>query len=116
LLEPTINGFYWFLTALSTELYMLMYILMFCAGIKLHYSYVNRPKSFKIPGNNLGMWIISLLGLAGCLVTILVSFFPPGNVDIGSPLRYLYMIIAGNILTISPIFLFYLYQKRKQAL
>jgi glutamate:GABA antiporter len=112
LFEPTINGFYWFLTALSTELYMIMYILMFCAGLKLHYTYVDRPKAFKIPGNHLGMWIVSILGLIGCITTVIVSFFPPENVNVGSPMRYIFMICGGNVLTITPIFLFYLYQKR----
>lgn len=115
LLVPSVNAFYWFLTALSTELYMIMYILMFCSAVKLHYSYVNRPKTFKIPGKHWGMWITALLGLFGCTTTIIVSFFPPGNVDIGSSARYLSMICTGNILTISPVFLFYLYKRRKQA-
>lgn len=115
LLEPTVNAFYWFLTALSTELYMIMYILMFCAGLKLHYKYVDRPKAFKIPGKQWGIWLVSLLGIAGCLTTIVVSFFPPDNVNVGSSAKYLTMIIAGNILTISPIFLFYLYKRKKQC-
>lgn len=113
LLEPSINGFYWFLTALSTELYMIMYILMFCAGLKLHYAYTKRVPSFKIPGGNKGIWAVCLLGLTGCLLTIVVTFFPPENINIGSPLRYIWMICAGNILTISPIFLFYFYQKSR---
>ncbi len=115
LLEPSVNGFYWFLTALSTELYMIMYILMFLAGICLHYKYADRPKSFKIPGKNLGMWITALLGMIGCLLTIIVSFFPPDNINVGSPGRYLYMICIGNIVTISPLFLFYLYKKKRSS-
>lgn len=116
LLEPSINGFYWFLTALSTELYMIMYILMFCAGIKLHYKYKNRAKAFKIPGNTIGIWFVSLLGLTGCLTTIIVSFIPPDNVAIGTPLKYLIMIIAGNILTISPLLFFYMYRRKNEKL
>lgn len=115
LFEPSVNAFYWFLTALSTELYMMMYILMFCAGLKLHHKHGNRPKVFKIPGGNLGIWIVSLLGLFGCLTTILVSFFPPEHVNIESSARYFYMICAGNIITLSPIFLFYYYEKRQSA-
>lgn len=115
LFVPTINSFYWFLTALSTELYMLMYILMFCAGLKLHYSYIDRPKTFKIPFNHLGMWIVTILGLIGCTLTITVSFIPPDNIDVGGATRYLLMISAGNILTISPILLFYRYQSRKRV-
>ena len=114
LLVPSVNAFYWFLTALSTELYMIMYILMFCSAVKLHYSYADRPKTFKIPGKHWGMWITSLLGLFGCTTTIIVSFFPPGNVDIGSSARYLSMICLANLITLSPIFLFYLYKSKRQ--
>lgn len=114
LFEPSINAFYWFLTALSTELYMIMYILMFCGGLKLHYKHTDRRGAFKIPGKQLGMWATSFLGLAGCLTTIIVSFFPPENIDIGSPARYLYMICIGNILTLCPLFFFFRYRKRTQ--
>lgn len=113
-LEPSVNGFYWFLTALSTELYMIMYILMFFAGLSLHYKFVNRPKAFKIPGGNVGIWSVSLFGLLGCLITIVVSFFPPENVNIGSHTKYFYMICAGNVVTLSPVLLFLGYYRRKK--
>lgn len=116
LLVPTVNASYWFLTSLSTELYMIMYILMFCAGIRLHYKFKDRPKAFKIPGKQWGMWTTALLGLFGCLVTIIVSFFPPDHVDVGNPFHYFLMIGIGNIVTISPIFLFYLYKAKKTQL
>ncbi|NDD58085.1 MAG: amino acid permease [Chlamydiae bacterium] len=109
---PSINGFFWFLTALSTELYMIMYVLMFLAAVKLHYKYIDRPKVFKIPGNNIGMWTTAIVGLCGCFATIAVSFLPPDNVDIGSSTKYVTMICVGNLITISPIFLFYVYKKR----
>jgi amino acid transporter len=110
-LVPSINAFYWFLTALSTELYMMMYILMFFAAVRLHYKYVDRPKAFKIPGKHYGMWITCLLGLFGCLCTIIVGFFPPTNIYVGSSLRYVLMIGAGNLLAIAPVLLFYFYKR-----
>lgn len=113
LFDTSVNGFYWFLTALSTELYMGMYLLMFSTAIKLHYQYQNRSDSFKIPGGSVGIWITCLFGLLGCLATIAVTFLPPDNIDIGNPFRYFIMICIGNLLTISPLFLFYLYEKRK---
>ena len=60
--NSTINAFYSFLTALSTELYMIMYVLMFFAGLRLHYKFVVRPKAFKIPGGYIGIWTVSLFG------------------------------------------------------
>jgi glutamate:GABA antiporter len=113
LLVPSVNAFYWFLTALSTGLYMMMYILMFFAALRLHYKHVDRPAAFKIPGNHYGMWTTCVLGLFGCLCTIIVGFFPPTNVDVGSPLRYVLMIGAGNVLAVLPVLLFYFYKAKR---
>ncbi len=115
LLVPSVNAFYWFLTALSTELYMIMYILMFFAALRLHYKHKNRPIAFKIPGKQYGMWTTCVLGLFGCLCTIAVSFFPPDNINIGSHLRYILMICAGNLLGILPVFLFFFYKRMKKV-
>lgn len=115
LLVPSVNAFYWFLTALSTELYMIMYILMFLAGIRLHYRYTDRPQAFKIPGKNKGIWLTTIVGCIGCSATIIISFFPPGNIDVGNPWKYFLMICGGNLLTLSPLLLFYRYQKKTQS-
>lgn len=114
LLEPNVNAFYWFLTALSTELYMIMYLLMFAAAIKLHYSFKARNDAYQIPGKALGIWTICLLGIFGASTTIFVSFIPPENINTGGSLQYLYMICGGNILALSPLALFYYYQSRKK--
>ncbi len=113
---PGVNAFYWFLTALSTELYMIMYILMFAACIKLHYRYQDRPTTFKIPGKHWGMWITALVGLFGCSITIVISFFAPETIDVGSPMRYFSMIAIGNVITISPLIFFFMYEKKRRAL
>jgi len=110
-LFESINGFYWFLTALSTELYMCMYVLMFFTALKLHYTHKNREGAFKIPGGSFGIWATILFGLLGCTTTIIVSFFPPDNVNVGDPFRYFLMICLGNVLTISPLLFFYLYER-----
>jgi amino acid transporter len=111
LLVPGVNAFYWFLTALSTELYMIMYVLVFLAALYLHHRYLNRPKVFKIPGRDIGMWTTCLLGLVGCLSTIIVSFFPPEAIDVGSPVRYTTMIASANVVSLLPVFLFFYYKK-----
>lgn len=113
LLVPSVNAFYWFLTALSTELYMIMYVLMFLAALRLHHKYVNRPKAFKIPGKNIGMWTTALLGLFGCIATIVVGFFPPETIVIEKTSQYALMIGIGNVAMIAPVVLFYLYKFRK---
>lgn len=111
LLLPTVNAFYWFLTALSNCLYMLMYVLMFLSVYCLRSR--QTQQAFKVPGGKLGLAITSLFGLFGSVLTILFGFIPPSNVNVGSSIRYTLMIAIGNFLLVMPAFFFMAYKKRK---
>jgi amino acid transporter len=112
LLIPSVSGVYWFLTALSTELYLLMYLLMFASAFKLRRS---ASSPFKIPGGRAGLLVTICLGSVGCLLPLAVGFFPPPHIDVGSPTSYALMIGLGNLAMIAPVFLFYLYKKRRSS-
>ncbi len=77
LLPDSINQIYWLFTTLSTELYVLMYVLMFVAAIRLKHSHKQRHRPFKIPGGRVGYYLTCVLGLVGCIVALIVGFFPP---------------------------------------
>jgi amino acid transporter len=111
LLVPSVNAFYWFITALSTGLYMMMYILMFLAGIFLHHKHIDRPKVFKIPGGSFGMWSTTILGIFGCLLTIVIGFFPPETLQFESTSKYALLIALGNIAVLAPLSFFFIYKK-----
>ncbi|OGN55263.1 MAG: transporter [Chlamydiae bacterium RIFCSPHIGHO2_12_FULL_44_59] len=106
LFMPSINAFYWFLTALSTELYMIMYILLFISALKL-----GRPHtafSYQIPK---GLRRLScVFGLFGCLLTIVVGFFLPSDINMNG-LRYALYIGIGNVVLIAPVFSLMKYKK-----
>jgi len=110
LLMPSVNGSYWLLTALSTQLYVLMYVIMFSASIYLRYKYPNQYRPFKIPGGKKGIWVINLLGLSGCFITLFVGFIPPQGLDIGSLLHYEMIFCSGIIAMILPVIFFYIYK------
>lgn len=99
---PNVNTYYWFLMSLSTALYMLMYILLFLAALKL-----KRPeKSYQIP---VGMRTIScFLGLFACLITITIGFLPPSDMAIDKT-SYILMIIGGFAVMVFPVVLFWFY-------
>lgn len=111
-LVPTVNAFYWFLTGLSTDLYIFMYILMFISAIKLHHTHSEEQTSFRIPGKTLGLWLTCSIGLFGCLLTLAVGFFPPPHLLISTK-QYAFFILVGNLSMVSPVFLFYLFKKSK---
>ena len=110
LLMPSVNGSYWLLTALSTQLYMLMYVVMFLAAIRLKYKSVKNPNAFTIPGGKAGMWIACLLGLFGCAMTLIVGFIPPSGIDVGGFFHYEMVFTSGLIGMILPVIFFYLYK------
>lgn len=85
---PSVNGSYWLLTALSAQLYMLMYVVMFLSALALRKKITYQPNSFVIPGKTIGLWLICLLGLFGCAMTLFVGFIPPSNINIGSIFYY----------------------------
>lgn len=111
LLMPSVNGSYWLLTALSTQLYMFMYILMFAAAIFMRYKFPTQPRPFAIPGKY-GMWITGCAGLIGCMITLLVGFFPPDGVNVGTTLHYEMIFTTGLFAMSLPILFFYSFKKK----
>lgn len=113
LLLPSVNGVYWLLSTLSTQLYMLMYMLMFLSAIWLRKSKSYKNQGFVIPGKQFGLWSVCGLGLVGCIITLIVGFIPPSNVNIGSKLQYITIFTTGMVGLIIPVFGFYLYHNKK---
>lgn len=102
ILMPSVNGSYWLLTDLSTQIYMVMYVFFFIAAVKLHFSVVRQQPGFKIPGGLFGKMLICGLGLFGCGVTILVGFLPPSNIAVGGTWHFEVLFIGGLILMLTP--------------
>jgi len=109
-LMPSVNGSYWLLTDLSTELYIFMYVFMFLAAWRLRNTSRAPIDSFLIPGGMLGTGITCLLGLVGCAITLIIGFIPPSNIDVGSNMHYFTIFSSGVILMIVPVLAFYAYK------
>jgi len=111
---PSINSIYWLFTALSTELYLVMYVFLFIAAIKLKQKYLTRPRHFSVPGGRIGYYAICVLGLVGCLISLVVGFFPPEeNLDMGGTLQFRLIFACGIILMMLPAGLLYLYRQKR---
>lgn len=109
LLFESVNAIYWLFTALSTEMYMLMYVMMFIAAIRLKSKFAALPRPFAIPGGRYGYYFTCLLGLAGCGITLVVGFFPPeSSMDVGGSSHFRLVFCSGIVLTLIPAFLPYL--------
>lgn len=110
LMLPSVNAFYWFLMAISSSLYMIMYFMMFLAAIRLRNKFP--PNAFHVPFGNFGLFFLCGLGILGCLITLVVTLVPPPGIPIATPFKYALMIVCGNIVLIAPAFLLFLRKKR----
>jgi len=96
---PSINSFYWMLTALTAQLYLIMYIMMFAALIKLRYSQPNTKRPYSLPGGLKGAWVIGGLGVVAAAGGILLGFIPPSQIDTGSGMFFQIFIVFSIFLT-----------------
>lgn len=104
LLMPTVSSGFWILSALAVQLYLVMYIIMFAAAIKLRYSEPNTPRPFKVPGGIIGMWLIGGLGLVTAIGTILIGFYPPNQFAMGDIFFFESFLLGGIlIIAIAPL-------------
>lgn len=104
---PTVSTAYWILTAMSAQIYLIMYILMFISAIVLRYTHPHIPRLYQIPHPHKGMWIVSSVGLIAALFAIFIGFIPPSQLDTGSLLSYDGLLILGLISMIAiPLLIF----------
>ena len=95
---PSVQTAYQIISQLTIILYLIMYMLMFASGIYLRHSEPDVPRTFRVPGGKyLGMWIVGGIGLLGSLAAFLVSFIPPAQIPVGSPLLYITILAIGMI-------------------
>ncbi len=95
LLMPSLSSSYWILSALSTQIYLIMYIFMFAAAIRLRYTRPHVPRAYRIPHPHKGIWILSCIGILTCFFAIFLVFIPPAQLHIGSLAFYESFLIIG---------------------
>ncbi len=109
---PTVGSSYWILLALASSLYMVMYLLLFIAAIRLRHKQPDISRPYRVPGGICGMWITAGLGILGSAFSIFISFFPPSQLETGSLALYETILIGGLVVFCGLPFLIYEFKKR----
>lgn len=95
LFMPNASSAYWILTAISAQIYLVMYLVMFAAAIRLRYTRPHVPRTYKIPNPHKGMWLIASMGMIASLFAIGLSFLPPSQLEVGNLLFYELFLFIG---------------------
>ena len=88
---PTISRAYWIFTAMATQVYLVMYVLMFVAAIRLRRTQPDHPRGYRV------RWLgpLCLLGGVSSVTAFVIGFVPPSQLGHQSPLVYGLLILTG---------------------
>lgn len=109
LIMPNVNSSFWMMTAMVSQLYLLMYLLLFVSAIVLKIRFPSVPRAFQVPGGKWGMIFVSFLGILASIFCIIFGFFPPTQIDTGDVVQYELIQVLGIIaFCAAPFFILYL--------
>ena len=86
---------------MTTQLYIVMYLLLFAAGIRLRYKKPNVHRPYAVFGGNKGMWLVGGVGFVSTALILLLGFVPPEQLNTGSILFYESFLIIGMLVFIA---------------
>ncbi len=111
LLLPSVNGSFWIMSVMVSQLYLLMYLLLFITAIVLRIKKPEVSRSFMIPGGKIGLWTTCLLGIGSSLFCFIIGFLPPSQIEVGHTLQYEIVQITGVVLLALAPFIILLFKK-----
>ena len=92
------NSLYFAIFAASSVIFLLPYLLMFPAVIRLRRIDPDRPRPFRVPGGTIGLWIAAILATASVAASLVLFLWTPGVAVDWSYTGPLVAIVAAAIL------------------
>ena len=107
---PDVSSSYWIFSVITTQVYLIMYLLMFVAAVQLRRKEPDHPRGYRAP------MLVGLcgVGFAASLAALLVGFIPPSQFENGNGGVY-FLIVAGGALGLGLLVPFLFYRLRKPS-
>ncbi|KLN34676.1 APC family permease [Cellulosimicrobium cellulans] len=109
-LIPSVSSAYWIFSVITTQVYLIMYLLMFVAAIRLRRQQPDHARGYRAPM----LGALCGVGFVASLAALLVGFIPPSQFGSGSPGSYL-VIVAGGALGLGLLVPYLFYRLRKPS-
>jgi glutamate:GABA antiporter len=88
---PSVSHAYWIFAVMATQVYMIMYVLMFIAAMRLRRSQPGHTRSYRAPA----VGPLCVVGAMSAAAALVIGFIPPSQFGHSSPLVYALLILAG---------------------
>ena len=97
---PDVSVSYWILSALSAQMYLIMYLLLLASGLVLRYRKPHVKRAYQVPGGSSGMWLVCIVGIIASFFALVVSFIPPTfQYVINSIPAYEILVVSGILVS-----------------
>ena len=116
---PTVSSAFMLMSALAAQLYLIMYLLMFAAAIRLRYTRPDVERGYTIPGGKAGIWLVCGIAICTCIFVTVFGFIPPDAVSKNGAMasaKYIAFLVVGMaVFTAVPLYFYRRALKRSAA-
>ena len=88
---PDVSHAYWIFAAMATQVYLIMYVLMFIAAMRLRRAQPDHPRGYRAPA----LRLLCVLGAVSSVAALVIGFVPPSQFGHLNPVTYAGLILAG---------------------
>jgi amino acid transporter len=92
---PNVSSAYWIFSVITVQVYLIMYLLMFVAALRLHRNQPDHPRGYKAPA----LVTLCVVGFIASLAALVIGFVPPSQFGSGGVWSYL-LIVGGGLFVI----------------
>jgi len=92
-LIPNVSSVYWIFSTITTQVYLIVYLLMFAAAVRLRKTQPDHPRGYRVPA----LRLICTVGLLSSLAALAIGFVPPSQFGGSSVLSYVLFIGGGLV-------------------
>src|SRR5579862_881980 len=91
---PSVSRAYWIFAAMATQVYLVMYVLMFIAAMRLRRSQPDHQRGYRAPA----LGLLCVLGAVSSVAALVIGFVPPSQFGRLNPVVYGVLILAGILI------------------
>ncbi|WP_405940159.1 APC family permease [Streptomyces sp. NBC_00726] len=107
-LIPNVSSVYWIFSTITTQVYLIVYLLMFVAAVRLRKTQPDHPRGYRVPA----LGLLCGVGLLASLAALAIGFVPPSQFGGGSV--GVYVAIVGGGLVILGLLIPWLFLKLRK--
>jgi len=88
---PNVSHVYWIFAAMATQVYLIMYVLMFVAAVRLRRSQPHHPRGYRAPV----LGLLCVVGAVSSVAALVIGFVPPSQFGHMNALLYALLVLVG---------------------